>query len=319
VSGARLLVTGGAGFIGGHLVRAAVADPAVEDVVVLDDLSSGDPAVLAGTGARLVEGCVSDPRVLDAVLPGRTSVVHLAARASVAESVLDPLRTHQVNSTGTLLLLEACRRHGVEHVVAASSSAVYGADPRLPARETDPVAPVSPYGVSKLATEQHVLVHQRSYGLRTLALRFFNVYGPGQAADHAYAAVVPAFVDAVLAGRPLRLDGDGLQTRDLVHVSVVVDVLLDAVGRRLQHPTAVNVGGGGSVTLRALAEAVGRAAGRTAERRYAPVRPGDVRHSQADVSLMTELFPSARPVGLAAGLAEVVESARPAPTGPRSP
>lgn len=312
----RLLVTGGAGFIGRHLVTAALADPAVEDVVVLDDLSSGSAAALAGSGVELVEGSVTDADLLERVVPGRTAVVHLAALASVAASLEDPLRTHEVNSTGTLLLLEACRRHGVGHVVGASSSAVYGDEPRLPVREDDVVAPLSPYGASKLATEQHLLAHQRSYGMSTLALRFFNVYGPGQGADHVYAAVVPAFVAALLEGRPLRVHGDGRQTRDLVHVSVVAQVLLDAVRRRLAHPAPVNVGGGSAVTLLELAAALGRAAGEEVVLRHGPARAGDVRHSLADVSVLQRLFPDLPDVPLEAGLASALEWARAASSAP---
>jgi len=304
--GAKLVVTGGAGFIGTHVVRRALASGAFEEVVVLDDVRGVGADHVEALGARVVRGSVTDPDALDATVPGATSVVHLAAVASVADSLVRPLETHHVNATGTLLLLEACRRHGVDHVVAASSSAVYGDDARLPAREDDPVAPVSPYGVSKLATEQYLLAHQRCYGTRTLALRLFNVYGPGQSPDHAYAAVVPAFVEAVLDGRPLRVDGDGRQTRDLVHVSVVAQVLLDAARRRLSHPTPVNVGGGRRTSLLDLVDALGRAAGAPVDVRHGPARAGDVRHSQADASLLGSLFPDLDPVDLAEGLRGVL-------------
>ena len=214
----RLLITGGAGFIGSSLARMAVEQGDL--VTVLDDLSTGRRENLRGLDIRFIEGSLLDDAATAAALQGVDSVTHLAALPSVPRSIKDPLSSHEANATGTLKLLEACRRAGVEHVTVASSSSVYGMNPALPKGEREWVRPMSPYAVSKLATEQYALAYQQSFGLRTLAFRFFNVYGPNQPADHAYAAVIPVFVDALLRGRPLPLQGDGSQSRDFTYVGM---------------------------------------------------------------------------------------------------
>jgi len=242
-----IVVTGGAGFIGANLCRELLGRGA--EVVVLDDLSTGDRANLDGVDARLVEGSILDDGALDAALAGATSVVHLAARPSVPKSIVDPVASHDANATGTVLVLEAMRRHDVPHVVVASSSAVYGANEVLPKREDLVPMPVSPYAASKLATEQYALAWGTSYGLRALAFRFFNVFGPLQAAGHDYAAVVPAFVEAALRGEPLPVHGDGTQSRDFTYVGSVCSVLADAVERRVADPEPVNLAFGSRVTL----------------------------------------------------------------------
>lgn len=300
-----IAVTGGAGFIGANLARELLGRG--HRVTVLDDLSTGHRANLEGLDATFVEGSILDDDALDAVVAGARSVVHLAARPSVPGSVLDPVATHRTNATGTVSVLEAVRRHGVGHVVVASSSAVYGANPALPKHEDLVPLPVSPYAASKLATEQYALAWAASYGLAALAFRFFNVFGPLQPADHDYAAVVPAFVDAALAGRPLPVHGDGTQSRDFTFVGDVVRVLADAVEQGIAHPAPVNLAFGTRTTLLELIAELEGVLGTPLERDHQPLRPGDVAHSQADQRRFRELFPDVRPVPLADGLAATVD------------
>ena len=234
------------------------------------------------------------------------SVVHLGAIGSVPRSIAEPLRSHAVNATGTLVLLEEARKAGVAHLVGASSSSVYGANPALPKGEREWVRPMSPYAVSKLATEQYMLAYQDSFGLETLAFRFFNVFGPRQAAGHAYAAVIPIFVDALLNGRPLPVNGDGLHSRDFTFVGTVCRVILDAVHRRVSHPEPVNLAFGTNTTLLELIDALADLTGVTPRVEHRPERLGDVRHSQADNAVLRSLFPDVRPVSLEQGLAETI-------------
>lgn len=302
----RVLVTGGAGFIGSTLCEWLVAHPSVSSVVALDDLSTGAVANLDGVGAELVVGTMLDVEVLDRVMDGVDAVVHLAARPSVPRSIAEPLASHEANATGTVMVLEAARRHGVGHVVVASSSSVYGANPELPKRETMVPMPVSPYAVSKLAGEQYALAWQYSYGLPALALRFFNVFGPRQAAGHAYAAVVPAFVDAALRGVPVTVHGDGTQSRDFTSVHTVCEVIGAALVRRVAHPTPVNLAFGSRISLLEVLEALERVLGRPVEREHVAVRAGDVPHSQADASVLRGLFPEIEPVAFETALADTV-------------
>ena len=313
----RVLVTGGAGFIGAALVRRLRAERGHE-VAVLDDLSTGDPAALSGTGARLTVGDVRDAGVVHAAVAGADAVVHLAAVASVPSSVDDPLRTHAVNATGTLHVLEAARATGGPPVVVASSSAVYGPAAALPTRETAAAAPASPYAASKLAAEAYALSAQAVHGLPTLALRFFNVYGPGQRADHVYAAAVPAFVSAALAGRAATVHGDGGQTRDLVHVDTVTGVLADAVDRRLAAREPVNLATGRRTSLLELLDVLGDVLGHRVDRVHVPERVGDVRHSAADTGRLRALLGGVEGVDLHEGLVSTVAWARAATATRRS-
>jgi UDP-glucose 4-epimerase len=302
----RLLITGIAGFIGANLARRAAADPAVSHLRGIDDLSTGTLDSLTGLDVDLIQGSILDPAALDAALADRDAVVHLAALASVPRSLREPLASHTANVTGTLVLLEAARRHDVRHVVLASSSSVYGANPTLPAPELTWTRPLSPYAASKLAAEAYALAYQASFGLPTLALRFFNVYGPGQRHDHPYAAVIPRFVHAALAGEPVLVHGDGRQSRDFTHVEAVCAVLLDAVRRRVCHPGPVNLAFGVRTELRAVLTELEGLLGRPIDRRYAQPRPGDVRDSAADPATLRQLFPELAPVPLRTGLADTV-------------
>ena len=301
----RLLITGGAGFIGSNLARLALA--AGHGVSVIDDLSTGYADNLAGLNVDFVRGSILEPTAMATALEGADSVVHLAALGSVPRSIEDPMATHAANATGTLCVLEAARAAGVDHVLAASSSSVYGLNPALPKNEREWVRPMSPYAVTKLATEQYPLAYQQSYGMRTVAFRFFNVYGPHQRAGHAYAAVIPTFVDALLRGEPLNINGDGSHSRDFTYVGTVCRILLDAAERRLTHAEPVNLAFGTNTTLLELVKGIEEAAGRPAEVMHREPRPGDVKHSQADNTVLRSLFPDVRPVSLEQGLAETID------------
>ncbi|MEU8262040.1 NAD-dependent epimerase/dehydratase family protein [Micromonospora sp. NPDC048999] len=303
----RILITGGAGFIGSNLARAAMVEPAVKEVSVLDDLSVGLRGNLDGLDVNVVEGSILDPAALDAAMAGREAVVHLAALASVPSSLLDPVATHHANATGTLMVLEAARRHDVRHIVVASSSAVYGMNPVLPEAELTWTQPMSPYAASKLATEAYALAHQASFGLPTLAFRFFNVFGPGQRHDHAYAAVIPRFVHAALRGEPVVLHGDGTQSRDFTFVGSVCQVILDALRRRVHHPHPVNLAFGTRASLLQVLDELTELLDRPIAREYAPPRTGDIPHSSADTSTLRELFPDIEPVARPDGLRVTVE------------
>ncbi|MEU8197793.1 NAD-dependent epimerase/dehydratase family protein [Microbispora amethystogenes] len=297
----RVLVTGGAGFIGANLCRALTVRPEVESVTVLDDLSSGDPANLADVGADLVTGSILDRDLLADLVPGATHVIHLAARPSVPRSVRDPLASHAANATGTLHVLEACRAT-CPHVILASSSSVYGDRAEARKHEDLPARPLSPYGASKLAGEAYALAYASSYGLPVLPFRFFNVYGPLQPAGHAYAAVIPAFVSAALAGLPVPIHGDGRQARDFTYVGSVVDVLTDAAIRRVTSGTPLNLAFGTRVSLLHLKDALAAVLGRPVGAEFRPARAGDIRESQASARLLLDRFPGVRPVPLEEGL-----------------
>lgn len=300
----RIVITGGAGFIGSHLARRAVR--ADHDVVVVDDLSTATTEDLTGVDIDLRRASVLDPDALDAAFRGADSIVHLAALGSVPRSISAPLATHAANATGTLQVLERARVAGVRHVVVASSSSVYGMNPALPKSERGWVRPMSPYAVTKLATEGYALAYQQSFGLDTLAFRFFNVFGPGQRAGHAYAAVIPVFVDAMLSGRPVPLHGDGTQSRDFTFVATVCEVLLDAVERRVTHPEPVNLAFGTHTTLLTVLAELHGLTGIEPQLDRQPARPGDVRHSQADNATLRTLFPGVTPVPLSDGLQQTV-------------
>lgn len=301
----KVIVTGGAGFIGANLCRRLAATPEVEDVVALDDLSTGFESNLTGVDAQLVVGSILDADLLADVLSDADAVVHLAARPSVPRSLQDPVATHEANSTGTLRVLEAARTRGA-HVVVASSSSVYGGNPILPKSEDLASRPLSPYAVSKLATEAYAGAYAASFGLPTLAFRFFNVYGPLQAAGHAYAAVIPAFVDAALRGEPLVVHGDGIQSRDFTFVGTVTEVLTDAVLRRVTSPDPVNLAFGTRTSLVDLIALLEEQLGHAVKVEHVEPRKGDVPHSQASEASLRAHFPEVAPVPLAVGLAETI-------------
>ncbi|MCB0989102.1 MAG: NAD-dependent epimerase/dehydratase family protein [Acidimicrobiales bacterium] len=303
-----MVVTGGAGFIGANLCRHLVESGSAAEVVAFDNLSTGFADNVSGlAGVTLVEGDILDQPHLTEVLAGADAVVHLAARPSVPKSIEDPLASHDANATGTIRVLEAMRGAGTKRVVVASSSSVYGANPTLPKVETLTPMPVSPYAVSKLATEAYALSYQQVFGLEVVAFRFFNVFGPLQRAGHAYAAVVPAFVDAALAGRPLPVHGDGGQTRDFTYVGSVAEVITEVVARGLTSPTPVNLAFGTRYSLLEVIALLESILGHSLERAHTDTRAGDVRDSQADQSAVRALVPDLEPVDLETGLRQTID------------
>jgi UDP-glucose 4-epimerase len=300
----RILVTGGAGFIGANVCRELATRGGVS-AVVLDDLSTGHRSNLSGLPVDLVIGSILDRPLLTSLASRVDAVIHLAARPSVPRSLADPLLSHEINTTGTALVLEACRAADLP-VVVASSSSVYGGAPGLPRRESMPTRPLSPYAATKLATEAYALGWAAAFGQRVLALRFFNVYGPFQRAGHAYAAVVPAFIDALLRDEPVVMHGDGLQTRDFTYVGTVARVLADAALGGVSHSEPVNLAFGSRLSIHELASQLAVRLGRELRITFVPTRPGDVRDSQAADDSLRKLFPDLEPVPLDEGLARTV-------------
>jgi UDP-glucose 4-epimerase len=282
----KALITGGAGFIGSHLAEALCRRGV--RTVVLDDLSSGTRRNLPSDTPHLefIEGSVTDPEAVRRAVAGCERVFHLSALVSVPQSVAQPLESHRRNVLGTLEVLTAARAAGVRRVVVASSSAVYGDGPEPRKREDLPPRPQSPYALQKYAAEQYARLFHALYGLETVALRFFNVFGPRQAADSPYSGVIARFCEAFLSGTPPRIFGDGRQSRDFVYVTDVVAALLAAaeVPAARAAGRVFNVGTGQSRTLLELVAALQKLTGRMLQPQFEPPRPGDIRHSCPDLT-----------------------------------
>jgi len=310
----KVVVTGGAGFVGSNLVHHLGTLPGIDRTVAVDDLSFGFRDNLDGCETALLEGSILDEDLLDRALDGADAVVHLAARSSVPRSVAHPVAAHEANATGTIRVLEAARRAGGIHVIVASSSSVYGANETLPKHEGLATRPVSPYAASKLATEAYTLAWGHAYDLPVLALRFFNIFGPRQPPLHAYAAAIPSFLAAAFRGEPLPVHGDGTQSRDFTYVATVVDVLTRAIVEQVGHPEPVNLAFGTRVSLLEVIAEMERILGRDLPVDHHPLRVGDVPRSQADSSTLRSLFPEVEPTPLPEGLEATVrwfEEARP--------
>jgi UDP-glucose 4-epimerase len=269
----RVVVTGGAGFIGANLCAELARRPEIDAVTAIDDLSSGSAQNLAGAGVRLVQGSVLSRSLLDRLVARADAVVHLAARNPASRSLLDPEAALVLNAAGTLSVLESCRRQGT-HLVTATSA----------------------------ASEAVVLEYGAVYDLPVLAFRLSSVYGPLQPVDHAHAAVVPTFVDAALHGRPLEIHGTGDQTRDFTYVGTAARVLADAVIRRLTSNVPVGLAFGASVSVLELAHRISRVLGTSVEIVHKPPRPGDVHDPQVSDERLRRMFPDVKPVALDEGL-----------------
>jgi UDP-glucose 4-epimerase len=284
----RVLVTGGAGFIGHHLVRALLERG--DDVVVLDDFSTGLRSRLDSVLGQitLVEGDLREAADVARATDGVEVVLHQGAIPSVARSVTDPLRSNSVNVDGTIQLMLACAAAGVRRVVAAGSSSIYGFSPELPRRETQRPDPRSPYAASKLATENYVHTIGAIHGIETVILRYFNVFGPGQDPASQYAAVVPLFVMAALDGTRPVVHGDGRQSRDFTYIDNVVSANLLAAEAPDASGVTANIGCGGRFDLLELLARIGDAVGAQPDPIFEPTRAGDVRDSEADISVARE-------------------------------
>jgi len=279
------LVTGGAGFIGSSIARALIARG--DAVRIVDNFSTGKRENMVDFADRieLLEGDIRDDRLLARATAGVEVVYHEAAIASVPQSMAEPLENHAVNATGTMRVLEAARRAGVRRVVYAASSAAYGDEPTLPKVETMAPAPISPYGASKLAGEVAMQVYARAFGLETVCLRYFNVFGPRQDPKSEYAAVIPKFVTAALAGKQPRIFGDGKQSRDFCHIDNVIEANFAAAtadARRVSGGV-FNIGCGEAIDLNRVVAILGDILGRKIEAIYEPERAGDIKHSWGDV------------------------------------
>jgi UDP-N-acetylglucosamine/UDP-N-acetyl-alpha-D-glucosaminouronate 4-epimerase len=306
VSDARLyLVTGGAGFIGSNIAEALVRRG--HRVRVLDDFSTGRRENLADLGVEVVEGDLRDAATVRRAVAGVDGVFHQAALRSVPRSVDDPLSSNEVNVTGSLVLLLACREARVRRLVYASSSSVYGDDPTLPKVETLPTQPISPYAVSKLAAEHYCQTFARLYGLETVSLRYFNVFGPRQNPESKYSAVIPRFLVQALAGEPLEVHGDGEQSRDFTYIDNVVQANVLAMTTPGVSGEVFNVACGTRHSLLAIADAIAGFLGRQLARNHVAARAGDVRHTQADIGKAERLLGYRPAVDFATGMRRTCE------------
>ena len=277
------LVTGGAGFIGSHITEELIRRG--EDVVILDNMYSGRQVNLeANPKAVFVEGSIMDTEVLDSICTEYNieGIFHLAAVASVQKSIENPALVHEVNVTGTLNVLEAARKHGVSKVVLSASAAAYGDNPVFPKREDMLPEPLSPYAVSKIASEMYCKTYAELYNMQTISLRYFNVFGPRQDPNGEYAAVIPKFTEKICAGESPTVFGDGKQTRDFVYVKDVARANILAMDSDISG--LFNIGTGIQTSLNNLAKMIMDAAEISVDMKYEPAREGDVRHSVADIS-----------------------------------
>ncbi len=308
-SGRRALVTGGAGFIGGHLVEALV--DAGWSVAVLDDFSTGREENLARSRGRidLIRGDVCDADAVAKAIAAAEVVFHHAAVPSVALSIAEPLRTHRVNLEGTVQLLDASRRNGVRRFLFASSAAVYGDGDGRPVSEAAPLSPRSPYGLHKVSGEMYCRQYAMHHGLESVVLRYFNVFGPRQSPEGEYAAVIPRFAFACVKGEAPRIYGDGKQTRDFIHVDDVVRANLLAADARGADGAILNVATGRPTNLLELLETLRDLTGARTEAKHEPAREGDVRFSAAAVARACEVLGFRPQVDLREGLRRLVAGA----------
>jgi len=278
---AKVLVTGGAGFIGSHLVEALVK--AKHDVSVLDNLSSGRMENLSAVKVKFINGDICDEKTVKKAVSDQDVVFHLSAIASVPYSVQHPLETHEVNTTGTLRLLVAARDAKVKRFIYSSSAAVYGDEPTLPKKESSPLKPQTPYALTKLAGEQYTLMFNKLYEMETVALRYFNVYGPRQDPKSPYSGVITKFIAALEKGQQPTIFGNGMQTRDFVFVSDVVQANLKAMTVPVAG-SVFNVATGVQVSIKEMLAHLNGILGTKISPKYASRQPGDIIHSVADIS-----------------------------------
>ena len=297
----KILVTGGAGFIGSNLNIKLQSRG--HHVKVLDNLSNGTIENIDTSSVEFFKGDILDRNLLEDLTRDVDSVVHLAALGSIPRSIDDPESSLEVNFKGTLNVLEAVRKTKAQ-LIFSSSSSVYGESQVLPRIESVAAEPRSPYAVSKLAAESLVSAYQLSYGIPTLSLRFFNVYGPRQSFGHPYAAAIPIFFESILNNVPLKVFGDGDQVRDFTYVDYVTDVILSAIEDRIHNSKPVNLGSSKQISINNLISLICKVTDSSPLITYLPERNGDVRNSYANIDLLKEVFPSLKPISIESGIEE---------------
>lgn len=285
-------VTGGAGFIGSNLVR--YLSSIGYQIKVIDDLSTGLESNLIGLNVDFQRISIVNQEEVKRALAKVDVIVHLAARGSVPRSVKDPLATHQVNTLGTINILEICREYG-QHLIFSSSSSVYGANTQLPKNEKMWMRPISPYAASKLSAESFVSAYSTTYGLKTTPLRFFNVFGPWQRPDHEYAAVLPKWIWHALRGEAIELHGEGDQTRDFTYIDTVCQIISTAIEKQITTPEIINLAYGNNISLKHVLNLLSEKV-TNLEITKLPYRVGDVMASQNDPTRLKLLFPDINPV-----------------------
>lgn len=308
-SNTHFLVTGCAGFIGGHMVDRLVR--LGFDVTGVDDFSTGSHANMVESWGkfRFIEGNICDPAIAAEAVKDIDRIVHLASVPSVPRSVDEPLESANASIIGTVALLDAARKAGVTRVVQATSSSAYGDSEVLPRIETLPPSPMSPYAVAKLAQEYYASAFHKCYGIDTVSLRYFNVFGPRQSPNSKYAAVIPKFITSMRQGQAPEIFGDGTQTRDFTYIDNVVDAnLLAALTPNPLQGEVVNIGAGGAHSLNDLVDLLNKILGTTFSATYLPPRTGDVRDSMADVSKAKRLFDYSPAVSFEDGLRRTIQS-----------
>jgi len=301
----KVLVTGGAGFIGSHLAAALVQRG--DQVRVLDNLSSGKRENLEGLPVELLVGDVRDWDTVQQAVAGCDLIFHQAALVSVPRSIADPQLNHDVNVSGAFHMFEAARQAGIQRVVYASSAAVYGDTPALPAKECDRPNPISPYAAAKLTNEQTAAVYNQCYGTAFVGLRYFNVFGPRQDPASPYSGVLSLFCRAAIAGTGVTIYGDGRQTRDFVYVSDVVAANLAAAARAAGEQMVFNVGRGEQTDLLQIVDTLRQQSGAALPVQHAAERDGDIRHSCADITAAQTHLGYAPQVSLAVGLQKTLD------------
>ena len=282
----RVLVTGGAGFVGTNLTLSLLEHG--YDVKIFDDLSTGLEQNIP-KDAEFINASILDTSNLNNAIKECEVVVHLGARGSVPRSIKDPIATHDVNSSGTLNVLEAARSSG-SHYIFSSSSSVYGSNMTLPKSEDMVLRPLTPYAASKMSGEALSLAYAKSYELPVSTFRFFNIFGPWQRPDHEYAAVLPKWISKCIKGDEIEIFGDGLQTRDFTYVGTVVNIILSCISKKILHPEPVNLAYGNNISLNQVLEIM-KLNFPTLKVKYLPPRKGDVLHSKNDPKLIKSLYP----------------------------
>ena len=303
----KITITGGAGFVGANLVKALEMDPLIEEIVILDDFSTGTHENIALTKAKIIEGSILNKAVVEEAINQSSAVIHLAARSSVPRSIDDPKATHDVNTTGTINILEEIRKHKDVHLIVASSSSVYGNNKISPKSENLPTSPLSPYAASKLATESYTLSWANCFHIPAIAFRFFNIFGPMQPPHHSYAAAIPAFLSAAFQDKPLPVFGTGKQTRDFTFVDSVTRVITETIKNRISCPSPVNLAFGTQISLLETISKIEDLLGRKLEIEFLEARVGDVKNSMADNQKLKKLFPKIKPTKMDEGLSKTIE------------